>query len=355
MNGSRNAVSLFSGIGGLDLGLELAGWNIMIQCEKDEYRREVLRERFGQRTTVEDVSKIYYGKSKSGNPFSGFYTIDERGRETWTGISSRTDLLCGGFPCQDLSVAGKRAGLAGERSGLFFEFARIADESVRDGGFILLENVPGLYSSNEGNDFRIILETLSECGFNDIAWRTLNSQYFGVPQRRRRIIILGRRSRGRSCAKILLEPESGERNFKTSNSKEQNIAKPLGSGIRKGGAGYRNDLDNETYVAFHLKQDPISSEISPALGTTTKGMGISGPLTKRYGKGINSTMDDGAAIVETTGVRRLTPVECERLQGFPDNWTLVNNASDTKRYAAIGDAVTVPVAAWIGRRILKYG
>jgi len=77
-------------------------------------------------------------------------------------------------------------------------------------------------------------------------------------------------------------------------------------------------------------------------------------LTSRYGKGINSTVDDGAAIIEQIGVRRLTPVECERLQGLPDNWTQLGNTSDTKRYAAIGDAVTVPVAEYIGERILKY-
>ena len=320
--------SYFSGIGGMDFGLHKAGLHIISQCEKDDYRREVLKARFSGVQIYEDISEVYYGEPKSRGALDGFHKSDKRRRKTWAGLSSSIDLLCGGFPCQDLSVAGKRAGLKGERSGLFYEFARIADESVRDGGFVLIENVPGLYSSNEGEDFRILLETLYECGFNDLAWRTLNSQYFGVPQRRRRIFILGRRSRGTSCAKILLEPESGNRNIEKSDKKKQNIAKPLGSGIRKGGGGYRNDLDNDTY--------------------------ISGPLTRRYSKGINSTIDDGAAIIEQIGVRRLTPKECERLQGLPDDWTQLGNTSDTKRYAAIGDAVTVPVAEWIGRRILKY-
>jgi DNA (cytosine-5)-methyltransferase 1 len=255
-----------------------------------------------------------------------------------------------------LSVAGKRAGLDGERSGLFFEFARIAEESVKDGGFMLIENVPGLFSSNKGEDFRILLETLYECGFNDLAWRTLNSQYFGVPQRRRRVFILGRRSGGRSCAQILLEPESGEGNYQKNNQEKKGntlasitglgtggpddndaqngrlIAGPLTS---RYGKGINSTMDDgAAVIAFHHKQDPIhSGEIYPAIGTTTVGMGISGP---------------------EIGVRRLTPIECERLQGFEDNWTNVNGASDTKRYAAIGDAVSVPVALWIGRRILKY-
>lgn len=100
----------------------------------------------------------------------------------------RIDLLAGGFPCQDLSVAGRRAGLAGDRSGLFFEFARIA-ETLRP-RWVLVENVPGLLSSNGGRDFGVVLGTLADLGYG-VAWRTLDSRFFGVPQRRRRVFILG--------------------------------------------------------------------------------------------------------------------------------------------------------------------
>ena len=368
--------SYFSGIGGLDLGLHRAGFDIVSQCELEEYRREVLRARFPSTTLYEDISEIYYGESEGGSSSSGFLPIKQSGRKTRAGLSGSIDLICGGFPCQDLSVAGRRAGLEGKRSGLFYEFARIADESIKEGGFVLIENVPGLFSSGKGEDFRIVLETLYKCGFNDISWRVLNSQYFGVPQRRRRVFILARRARGSSTAKILLEPESSGGNSEKINETWEKDSIAALTGLGSGGPddndaqngrlvtstlqahknGYRMDADSiEQFIAFHHKQDPISAEVSPALGTTTQGMGIAGPLTSRYGKGINSTMDDGAAIVEQTGVRRLTPVECERLQGLPDNWTLIEKASDTKRYAAIGDAVTVPVAEWIGRRILKYG
>lgn len=368
--------SYFSGIGGMDLGLERAGFDIISQCEKDEYRREVLSTRFPGAQIYEDISEVYYGEPEGGSAPSGFLSDKSSGRKTRAGLPGSIDLLCGGFPCQDLSVAGRRAGLAGSRSGLFFEFARIAEEAVRDGGFVLIENVPGLFSSNEGEDFRIVLETLYECGFNDISWRTLNSQYFGVPQRRRRVFILGRRARGTSCGQILLEPEGSDRNSKSVNETWEKDSIAALTGLGSGGAddndaqngrlvtstlqahknGYRMDADSiEQYVSFHLRQDPISSDkIYPALSTTSGGMGISGPLTSRYWKGINSTMDDGAMVPEQTGVRRLTPVECERLQGLPDNWTQLGNTSDTKRYSAIGDAVTVPVAEWIGRRILYY-
>jgi len=342
------AGSLFSGIGGLDKGLEEAGFEVLFQCEKDEYRRKVLNERFKKTKIFEDVSQISCRKSESGSNAFRFYWTEKGRGKTGSGISGSIDLLCGGFPCQDLSVAGKRAGLAGKRSKLFFEFARIADESIKNDGFILIENVPGLFSSNKGEDFAIILKTLSECGFNDIAWRVLNSQYFGVPQRRRRVFILGRRTRGRSCGQILFEPESGNWNFEANEKTWQKDSSAALTGLGTGGPD-DNDAQNGRLVStlqaykngHRLDADSIEQFVA-------------GSLTNRYYKGINTTIDDGAAIVEQIGVRKLTPVECERLQGFPDNWTLVDGASDTKRYAAIGDAVTVPVAKWIGRRILKY-
>jgi len=322
------AVSLFSGIGGMDLGLEQAGIHIVMQCEFDDWRREVLKERFGDKVIVKDVCEIYYGESEGGSAPRGFYTVTQTRRKTWTGISGNIDLLFGGFPCQDLSVAGRRKGLAGERSSLFFEFARIADESIGNGGFVLIENVPGIFSSNEGKDFQLILKTLSQCGFNDIAWRTLNSQYFGVPQRRRRVFILARRSSGRSCGEILLKSQGSFGNSYESQKKKTSNSPISLSGVGDGGADVK---------------DFQSGRITPALITRA-----------------GNVQDDQQTMqlinelkTEIIGVRRLTPIECERLQGFPDNFSLVGNAKDTKRYAAIGDAVTVPVAKWIGEKLMK--
>jgi len=361
--------SYFSGIGGMDYGLHLAGFHIISQCEKDEFRREVLNARFPGVQTYEDISEVYYGEPESRSSAEGHRKSDKGRRKTWAGLSRSIDLLCGGFPCQDLSVAGKRAGLAGERSGLFYEFARLADESVRDGGFVLIENVPGLLSSHKGEDFRILLETLYELGFNDLSWRTLNSQYFGVPQRRRRIFILGRRSRGTSCAKILLEPESGARDIEPSRKKG---TKDSGLSSESSAEGSKQRIITSTLQAKHgyrLDADSIEQFIPVAFNWQTGGdfrlmlgdtapalqksqtVAIARPLSSRNER---YDFETETFVAEYVGVRRLTPLECERLQGLPDGWTDVNGAKDTKRYAAIGDAVTVPVAQWIGERILKY-
>lgn len=179
--------SLFSGIGGLDLGLSRAGFGHAFFCESDPYRRAVLAHHWPGTVCFTDVREVARGGQRD----------------------IAIDLLCGGFPCQDLSVAGRRRGLAGERSGLFFEFARVADALLADGGWLLIENVPGLLSSHAGRDFAVLLATLATLGFHDLAWRVLDSRYFGVPQRRRRVFVLARRARGRSAATVLLEPESG--------------------------------------------------------------------------------------------------------------------------------------------------
>jgi DNA-cytosine methyltransferase len=154
----------------------------------------VLRARFPGVPAFDDVSSL-------GKPAWGIAT-DEAGASVDLGRwKAGTGLLCGGFPCQDLSVAGKRAGLAGDRSGLFFEFARII-ESVRP-GWLLIENVPGLLSSNGGRDFGVVLGTLADLGYG-VAWRIVDSRFFGVPQRRRRVFIVG----AKSLTEILEPPQS---------------------------------------------------------------------------------------------------------------------------------------------------
>ncbi len=188
-----NVGSTFSGVGGLDLGLERAGMSVLWQAEVDEWCRRVLRWHWPDAEIYDDVRGV--GKrsanlkpnlrgDRSGADPSGGKQSD-KGRDGWP---PSVDLLCGGFPCQDLSVAGKRAGLAGERSGLFFEFARIADELRPT--WLLVENVVGLLSSANGKDFGIVLSTLAEIGYG-LSWRVADARYFGVPQRRRRVFIVG--------------------------------------------------------------------------------------------------------------------------------------------------------------------
>jgi len=164
------AVSLFAGVGGFDLALERAGVKVVASVEWDKKAQDVLRRHFPESTIFGDISGV-----------TGEQLIA-------AGFEPRNGIITGGFPCQDLSVAGKRAGLGGSRSGLFWEICRLLDET-RAQNFIL-ENVPGLLSSNQGADMAVVLEALVERGYR-IAYRVLDAQHFGVPQRRRRVFIVG--------------------------------------------------------------------------------------------------------------------------------------------------------------------
>ncbi|AXW01386.1 DNA cytosine methyltransferase [Ralstonia pseudosolanacearum] len=155
--------SLFAGIGGFDLGFERAGFRTAWQVEIDPIRRAVLADRFPHAQRFDDVRAC--------------------GRHNLLPV----DVIVGGFPCQDLSTMGKRAGLAGERSGLFYEVVRIINE-LRP-RWLVLENVTGLLSCNDGEDFAAVIGTLAECGYLGF-WRVLNAQYFGVPTKRRRVFMV---------------------------------------------------------------------------------------------------------------------------------------------------------------------
>jgi DNA (cytosine-5)-methyltransferase 1 len=170
-------ISLFSGIGGFDLGFDRAGMECAAQVEFDEQASAVLARHWPDVPRFKDVR----GVGKHNLP--------------------TVELICGGFPCQDVSVAGKRAGLAGERSGLWFEFHRILDELKPE--WVVIENVPGLLSSQGGRDFAVILQGLVELRYG-VAWRVLDAQYAGVAQRRRRVFIVGHLGDGRA-AEVLFE------------------------------------------------------------------------------------------------------------------------------------------------------
>jgi len=162
-------VSLFAGVGGFDLGLTRSGHQCVGQVEIDKHARSVLDLQFPEIPKHNDIT-------------TAIDWADE------IGLTGNIDLVCGGFPCQDLSVAGKRAGLAGARSGLFFDALRFATHTKAE--TILLENVPGLLTSNQGRDFGAVLIALAESGYSNIEWRVLDSQFFGVPQRRKRVFIV---------------------------------------------------------------------------------------------------------------------------------------------------------------------
>jgi DNA (cytosine-5)-methyltransferase 1 len=384
-----NGWSLFSGIGGFDEGLRRAGVSITFQCEgggdpngttaeraqwaQGVYRRAVLATRFPGVDCANDVRDVALQDAREGRlSGDGGSTEPEQSVDRRLGRSEAVDLICGGFPCQDLSVAGRRAGLAGERSGLFFEFARIADAVLAPGGWFLFENVPGLLSSNGGRDFAVILATLAELGFHDLAWRVLDSRHFGVAQRRRRVYLLARRARGQRACEVLLEPEGSAGDPQTRRQAGQGIAPALSgrspTRLDDQGTGqlvstlqaHKTDgyrIDAEGASGGHLIADTLTSGSHPASNMPGRWREddtniVAQPLRSNPHNNSDPSMEARMHIYGHQGVRRLTPRECERLQGFPDDWTLIPGASDSKRYAALGDAVTVPVAEWIGRRLV---
>jgi DNA (cytosine-5)-methyltransferase 1 len=296
--------SFFSGIGGFDLGFERAGFDVTLQCEIEPFCCSILERHWPHVNRFKDIKEI----SPEDVPDS--------------------DVWAGGFPCQDVSVArmGPRIGLKGKRSGLFFEFARLLGE--RRPRVFLIENVPGLLSSHGGRDFEIVIRTLASFGYS-LGWRVLNSRYFGVPQSRQRVYIVGCYRDRRGPGQILFESECGARNAEENGP---NGEKPV-------------------------------SPFKKSFGDPVKGPIVAGIAYCLYACSARHTGTDWSRnyVSYPQGrVRRLVPVECERLQGFPEDWTLTNDKfskggdSDEPRYHAVGNAVTVPVAEWLARRIKEY-
>jgi DNA (cytosine-5)-methyltransferase 1 len=193
-------VSLFAGIGGFDLAMERNGVEVVANVEIDKQCQKVLAKHFPNAKQFSDITDV-----------KGSDLIE-------AGFDPSRGIITGGFPCQDLSVAGKRAGLAGERSGLFWEIARLVEETQTE--YFIIENVPGLLSSNKGKDFGVVIGTMADIGYS-LAWRVLDAQYFGVPQRRRRVFIVGRRSTSNGVAEILFKSEGLRRNTTQSKPKGQ--------------------------------------------------------------------------------------------------------------------------------------
>ena len=197
-------VSLFAGVGGFDLAMERNGVKVVATVEIDKKCNEVLAKQFPNAKQFTDVKTV-----------TGKELID-------VGFNPANGIITGGFPCQDLSVAGKRAGLAGERSGLFWEIRRLVEETQAE--WFILENVPGLLSSNGGKDFGIVLGEMADLGYS-IGWRVLDAQYFGVPQRRRRVFIVGNRSGNpERILKVLFERKGVRRNTTQDQQARQEFA-----------------------------------------------------------------------------------------------------------------------------------
>lgn len=434
--------SVCSGVGGLDLGFERAGMQVAFQCEIDAYCRAILAQHWPGVPCFEDIrevssrsvgerlgqvdrdggepdaerSRVPLGGSDAGRSRGvsgasrarGRGDAGARGASEPPGIIERVeqgyglDLLCGGTPCQDLSVAGRRRGLDGERSGLFFEFARIADELVRPGGWLVFENVPGLLSSVGGRDFAIVLATLADIGFHDLAWRVLDSRYFGVPQRRRRVYIVGRRAVGGSARAVLLEPESGGGDFAPSREAGSRVAASLSRGSNspgvsapgrrqeddfnivstlqsdgKGRRGHR--IDAEGAAGGHLIAPALVKRYAKETDSdatdcliTLRGAGSGGSNNLGvYEHGDAPTLNTGGDLAiagplgggnDGAGRRSgddpnlvCSPADSDGVRATSElPRRLDDPRPDGPRYAACGNAVTVNVAHWIGERIVTH-
>ena len=477
---SLTHVGMFSGIGGFELAMAAAGIPTLAAAEIDKKARGVLHDRFPETHIYHDV------KDMTGDSLRSL------------GATPSRTVLSAGWPCQGNSVAGRRNGLADPRSGLWGEVVRILAE-LRPAWFVG-ENVPGLLSVNGGADFATVVGDLAELGYG-FAWRVLDAQHFGVPQRRRRVVIVGRLGdSGRAPAQVLLEPEGlpgdsaqsvrprsifarrarrgaadrfaptltasyGEQTHQDFDAYAMSdafpIATPLALRGRDGGTSLevgerggpyntlragdgsssrqplvmieglgavatpglaatltagqsnpgvsapgRRQEDDYNLVAFHMTQDPISGKVSPSLGVTSSGMGISYAAdvvnaldTAQGGPDGNSaqaghliayqkvrrsgardtdgnlppevwaersiaptlspadlTSEHRAVELITDGVvvRRLTPLETCRLQGYPDGHTATSDGvpqSDSAQYKQHGNGIAVPVFAWVAKRI----
>lgn len=322
-------------------------------------------------------------------------------------LDGKPDVLVGGTPCQSFSVAGQRAGLDDPRGNLTLEFARLARRLGVT--WIVWENVPGVLSSG---DFGAIISTFQDCGYS-VCWRVLDAQHFGVPQRRRRVFIVGYLGdQWELPAQVLLEQGSVPGDSPKGREKGQEVASTLGGG--SGSRGWSSDLDRATFIPVQLpdisgtvkttwgaknatnheeacsgalihgyvpEQLPMPFDLAqitsklnysqarpgdmvPPLNTVSQmhvALAVKTAQTSSNGIGVAEnvayTLDQtqGQAVALSTVVRRLTPRECERLQGLPDDWTLVpwrgKPAPDGPRYKAIGNGMAVPVVKWIGQRL----
>lgn len=429
--------TLFSGIGAPEQAFKDFGWEHQFMAEIEKFPSAVLKYHFPNIPNLGDVTKVDWDEIRRTRP---------------------VDLLVFGSPCQSFSIAGKRAGLDDPRGNLAI-YALSVVNKLRPSCF-LFENVPGLLSSDGGRDFGIFLKTVGECGYG-CAWRILDAQYFGVPQRRRRVFVVGYLGDWRRAVQVLFERESLSGNPAPGRKTGQGFTHDVSPNIGASGRGFdragetrgqdpavaisnslnasasaKYDPTFETYVTHQLQGRHDSSEdgtgrgvplvVTPiaftqnqagdvltgdkigSMGTNQNATGRNTPMvvlpintqiatrSEAMGEGAGfgiGEKDDPAFTIqanhahavsihqnqraevttsETAGslntgggkpaqphsrVRRLTPAECEKLQGFQPGYTLISYrgkpAADDPRYKALGNSMAVPVVRWIGERIQK--
>jgi len=426
-------LSVCSGVEAASVAWHDLGWQPVAFSEIEPFPSAVLAHRFPNVPNLGDMTKY----------------------KEWN-LNESIDLLVGGTPCQSFSVAGLRKGLEDPRGNLMLTYVGILDKFRPK--WCIWENVPGVLSSNGGRDFGAFLGALGELGYG-WSYRVLDAQHFGVPQRRRRVFVVGCLGDWTSPAKVLFESESLLGNSKTGRSKKQNSSasatssteissgsdriahaistktrhdpttntlipcppdgkdtigtlmardyKGFGNQDMKDGRGlivYENHPTDSRVremgsvcttvtarwgtgggnVPFALAENTIGRQ--PMNGGNGNGFTEGGPMYTLNATGVHGVAygfepgiakregnpnrfvedktptlrahmgDNQIAMASRMAVRRLTPVECERLQGFPDNhtnipWRNKDESPDGPRYKAMGNSMAVPVMHWIGQRI----
>ena len=321
-----NFIDFFAGIGGFREGLTRNGFIPVGWCEKDKYAQKAYR---------------IIHKTK-GEWFADDITT-VRAEEL-----PEADLYCGGFPCQSFSIAGKRRGFSDTRGSLFFEIMRLV--KTRQPKYLFLENVRGLLSHDGRKTFKTILKSLWECGYN-AEWQVLNSQDFGVPQNRERIFIIGYLG-GQPRPEVFPIRRANSKNLKQLN-KGRNTSNRLYdiNGVSctlKGGAGGRGAKTG----LYLINKDGNSIKIKRNGANCIDANYYKGLDNHRARTGI---LEIRPSLIPDCRIRRLTPLECFRLQGFLDEWyyKLKEHISDTQLYRLAGNAVTVNVIKEIGRRLIN--
>lgn len=384
-------LDLFSGTGGFARGLLASGFIIKNHqfSEIDKYSIANYQYNFKNAKNLGDITKINGKKIQ------------------------RPDIVTFGSPCQDISIAGKFKGLKGKRSGLFFEAIRIINE-CRPKVFVF-ENVKGIFSSNKGKDFEIVLQTIANLGVYECQWQLLNTSWF-LPQNRERFYLVGylrteprqqifpigestkgsdalgqKKSQGKNISPTI-DTKVGESTHRspyvlhwkgsstkwkydqmetspTLNTQQDWIRQPLIAN----GAAYRTRNYKGQNGKIELRKDKIANQLT---SVQKDSMVMLRELTSNGSEhnrlydsknGISKTLkSSGQGSGSQTGnylvnkkIRRLTPIECERLQGFPDNWTRLGifdgekkEISDSQRFKMLGNAVSVPVVSTIGKRMI---
>ena len=297
-------LSLFSGVGGFDLGLERAGFKTIFQCEINDEARSVLDRNFPHVPKWADITSL---------------TAEEI-----LNHEKEIDVVAWGSPCQDMSSAGLRAGLKGSKSSLFYEGLRIINELREETNgkyprISIWENVAGALTSNRGLDFRSVILEMAAAGSNQQEYAVLDSARFGLPQVRRRVFLLSvfdHDLANRYPESLLSFSESDERNLEKNNA-----------------------ISEDPIISFyrvHGKQSIPQINISPPL----------------------LTVSSVCVASRSMRPRRLVSIEHERLMGWPDDWTKYlsdgKEVSHQRRVRMCGNGVAAPVATWVGNRLKEF-